>query len=223
MGVHDGHRQRKKQQFAQQGLSSFADHEVLELLLYYAIPRRDTNEIAHRLLKEFGTLERVLTAPLEDLQKVDGIGESAALLIRLVPEIMHRVGENTAEETILNSVDATGAFFMELLRSQRREVLYQASVDAKGKMLACRQISTGSVDATVLSVRAVVENALHADASGVVLAHNHPSGIALPSVEDRQVTLQVQQALQTMGIQLIDHIIVADGDFVSMAASGMLL
>lgn len=223
MGIHDGHRQRKKQQFAQQGLDSFADHEALELLLYYAIPRRDTNEIAHRLLKEFGTLERVLTAPPAALQKVEGIGESAALLIHLVPEIMHRAGANMTEETILNSVDATGAFFMELLRSQRREVLYQASLDAKGKLLSCRQVSTGSVDATVLSVRSVVENALHADASGVVLAHNHPSGIALPSVEDRQVTLQVQQALRTMGIQLIDHIIVADGDFVSMAASGMLL
>lgn len=223
MGIHDGHRQRRKQQFAQQGLDSFADHEALELLLYYAIPRRDTNEIAHRLLKEFGTLERVLTAPPAALQKVEGIGESAALLIHLVPEIMHRAGANMTEEIILNSVDATGAFFMELLRSQRREVLYQASLDAKGKLLSCRQVSTGSVDATVLSVRSVVENALHADASGVVLAHNHPSGIALPSVEDRQVTLQVQQALRTMGIQLIDHIIVADGDFVSMAASGMLL
>ena len=223
MGVHDGHRQRKKQQYAREGLGHFADHEVLELLLYYAIPRRDTNETAHRLLEHFGSLEQVLRAPAAELQKVEGVGESAALLLTLVPDVMHRARRTTAEEKILNTVDKTGHFFLELLRDQRREVLWQASLDAKGKLLSCRKISSGSVDAAVLSIREVVENALHADASGVVLAHNHPSGIALPSVEDQQVTLQAKQALETMGIRLIDHIIVADDDFVSMAASGLLL
>lgn len=223
MGLHDGHRQRKKQQYAREGLGHFADHEVLELLLYYAIPRRDTNETAHRLLDHFGSLEQVLRAPAAELQKVDGVGESAALLLTLVPDVMHRARRTTPEEKVLNTVEKTGRFFLELLRDQRREVLWQASLDAKGKLLACRQISSGSVDAAVLSIREVVENALHADASGVVLAHNHPSGIALPSVEDQQVTLQAKQALETMGIRLIDHIIVADDDFVSMAASGLLL
>lgn len=223
MGLHDGHRQRKKQQYAREGLTHFADHEVLELLLYYAIPRRDTNETAHRLLEHFGSLEQVLRAPASELQKVEGVGESAALLLTLVPDVMHRARQTTPEEKILNTVDKTGNFFLELLRDQHREVLWQASLDAKGKLRSCHQISSGSVDTTVLSIREVVENALHADASGVVLAHNHPSGIALPSVEDQQVTLQTKQALETMGIRLIDHIIVADDDFVSMAASGLLL
>ena len=222
MGLHDGHRQRKKQQYAREGLERFADHEVLELLLYYAIPRRDTNETAHRLLERFGSLEGVLRAPAAELQQVEGVGESAALLLRLVPDVMRRAHSHPPAEKIFNSVDASGSFFLELLEGQRREVLYEACLDAKGKLLTCRQISAGSVDATMLSIREVVETALHADASGVVLAHNHPSGIALPSVADQQLTLQAKQALETMGIRLVDHIIVADGDFVSMAASGLL-
>ncbi len=223
MSMHEGHRQRKKEQFQKNGLASFADHEVLELLLYYAIPRRDTNEMAHQLIERFGSLNGVLNAAPEELQKVSGIGENAATLLRLVPAVMHRAAAKTPKERILNSVERSGTFFMSLLCQQRREVLYQVCLDAKGKILSYRQIATGTVDSVTLNVREIVENALHADASSVLLGHNHPSGIALPSAEDRSMTLQVGQALQTMGIRLVDHIIVADGDFVSMAASGLLL
>ena len=124
---------------------------------------------------------------------------------------------------VLNSVDKCGRFFLELLAQQRQETLYQACLDAKGKLLSCKQLSQGSADCTALSVRQVVENALLSDASAVVLAHNHPSGVALPSENDRAVTLWVRDALNTMDIRLLDHIIVADGDFVSMNQSGYLL
>lgn len=223
MGIHEGHRQRKKEQFLKNGLGSFADHEVLELLLYYAIPRRDTNELAHQLMERFGSLNGVLNAVPEELQKVSGIGENAATLLHLVPAVMCRAAEKTPTERILNSVERSGSFFMDLLSGQRREALYQVCLDAKGKVLSYSQIASGTVDSVTLNVREIVENALHADASAVLLGHNHPSGIALPSAEDRSMTLQVRQALETMGIQLVDHIIVADGDFVSMAASGLLL
>lgn len=223
MGLHDGHRQRKKTQFLQQGLESFADHEVLELLLYYAIPRRDTNELAHRLLQKFGTLRGVLQASTEELQQVEGVGENAAVFLTLLPAVASRLQQETFRDRVLNSVESAGAFFLYLLASERREVLYQVNLDAKGKLLNYRRLSSGTAAMTPVSVREVVENALHADASRVLLGHNHPSGVALPSEEDRQVTLQIQQALSTMGIVLSDHIVVADGDFVSMAASGMLL
>ena len=120
-------------------------------------------------------------------------------------------------------MDKYGRFFLELLAHQRQETLYQACLDAKGKLLSCKQLSQGSADCTALSVRQVVENALLSDASAVVLAHNHPSGVALPSENDRAVTLWVRDALNTMDIRLLDHIIVADGDFVSMNQSGYLL
>ena len=223
MGMHDGHRQRKKQQFLRQGLDSFADHEVLELLLYYAIPRRDTNEMAHRLLDTFGTLYGVLHAPAEELQKVEGMGSNAAAFLTLLPAVSRRLSVQMGEEKILNSVESAGAFFGRLLRGERREVLYQVCLDAKGKVLHYKRLSSGTVSMAPVSIREVVENALHADASSVLLGHNHPSGVALPSEEDRQITLQIQDALATMGIGLADHIIVADDDFVSMAASGMLL
>ena len=223
MALHDGHRQRKKQRFLQHGLDSFADHEVLELLLFYAIPRRDTNETAHRLLEHFGTLKAVLMASVEELQKVEGVGESAAAFLHLLQAVGYRALREAGDDTILNSVDSAGAYFQKLLRGERREVLYQVCLDAKGKVLSHKRLSSGTVSMAPDNVREVVENALYTDASGVLLAHNHPSGIALPSEDDRQITMQIRQALGTMGIELVDHIIVADNDFVSMAASGMLL
>lgn len=191
MGLHDGHRQRKRQQFLSHGPESMADHELLELALFYAIPRRDTNETAHRLLDQFGSLDRVLSAPEQELEKVEG-------------------------------VDQAGAYFLRLLDGQRTEQLYQLCVDAKGKVLSCRMLSQGQADMTVLSLRQVVENALLSGASGVFLGHNHPSGVALPSPADMEATTQVRDALKRLDIRLIDHIIVADGDYVSMASSGLL-
>lgn len=223
MGVHDGHRQRKKEQFLQRGLEGFADHEVLELLLYYAIPRRDTNEIAHRLIEKFGTLRGVFDAAPEELRQVEGVGENAVLFLQLLPAVGRRALLNEKKEVILNSVETVGTFFTRLLDGERREVLYQVCLDAKGKLISYCRLSSGTVSVAPVSVREVVENALRCDASRVVLGHNHPSGVALPSEEDRQITLQIQQALATMSITLVDHIIVADGDFVSMAASGMIL
>ena len=223
MGVHDGHRQRKKEQFLRRGLEGFADHEVLELLLYYAIPRRDTNEIAHRLIAKFGTLRGVFDAAPEELRQVEGMGENAALFLQLLPAVGRRTLLHEKREVILNSVEAVGTYFARLLDGERREVLYQVCLDAKGKLLSYCRLASGTVSVAPVSVREVVENALRCDASRVVLGHNHPSGVALPSEEDRQITLQIQQALATMSIALVDHIIVADGDFVSMAASGMLL
>ena len=223
MGIHDGHRARKKAQFRQHGLDGFADHEVLELLLYYAIPRKDTNEIAHRLLQKFGSLQNVFAAPAEELAKVDGVGESAALFLTLLPQVQKRAMRSGGKERVLNSVDKCGRYFLELLGHERQELLYQACLDGKGKVLSSRCLAEGDVSMAAVSVRQVVEYALRAGAVGVVLAHNHPSGVALPSQEDIATTRLIRDALRTMNIQLVDHIVVADGDYVSMAASGMLI
>lgn len=222
MGIHDGHRARKKQQFLQAGLDSFAEHEVLELLLYYAIPRRDTNPIAHALLKKFGSLEGVFHATVEELQQVEGVGESAALLLSLLPEAISRSERSSKSEKILNTVEKCGKYFLALLDRERREILYQACLDAKGKLIVCKKLSEGNADSAAFSVRQVVRNALLSDASMVVLAHNHISGVALPSESDRIVTRRVREALRGLDIELMDHIIVSDGDYVSMNQSGML-
>ena len=221
MGIHDGHRQRRRAQFLANGLDAFADHEALELLLFYAIPRKDTNPIAHELLNRFGSLEAVLSAPTEELTKVPGMGESAAVLLRLVPQLCRRSRVALAP-AILRSTADVGACFLERFAGDRDEIMFLACLDAKGKVLCCRKVAEGSAGGAEVSVRKVVELALRCGAIGVILAHNHPSGVALPSREDLAATRQIADALWAVGVALMDHIIVADGDFVSMADSGTI-
>ena len=222
MGLHDGHRQRMRQQFLSHGPQSMADHELLELALFYAIPppghQRDRPPAAGAVRLP----DRVLTAPEQELEQVEGVGQNAAVLLRLIGAMGDRARQPGREEKIVASVDQAGAYFLRLLDGQRTEQLYQLCVDGKGKVLSCRVLSQGQADMTVLSLRQAVENALLSGASGVFLAHNHPSGVALPSRADVQATVQVRDALKRLDIRLIDHIIVADGDYVSMASSGLL-
>ena len=220
--MHEGHRDRVKKRFRQEGLDHFSDIQALELLLFYAIPRCDTNEMAHRLLKRFGSLQGVLQASPEELEQVEGVGKNAALLLHLMADISQRARITSLPEKILNSPDRTGAYFMELLTGQKRELLYQVCLDGKGKLLSCRCITKGTVTSSPLQIRQVVENALYSGADSVLLAHNHPSGVALPSDADVLVTHRIQEALAPLGIRLADHIIVADDDYVSMAESGFL-
>lgn len=211
-----------QQRFLTAGLDAFADHEALELLLYYAIPRRDTNPIGHALMERYGSLSAVLEAPLEDLRRVEGIGESAAILLRLVSQLGRRARLSDARETAMNSTAQAGNYLLELFAGLSREVLYQLCLDQKGKLLACKCLSEGTANSTELNIRLLMENAILTSASAVILSHNHPSGIALPSQDDFHTTEQARAALATIGVRLADHIIVADGDFVSMADSGYL-
>ena len=222
MGIHDGHREKMRHRFCETGLEGFADHEALELLLYYAIPRRDTNELAHRLLARYGSLAALLQAPLEDLQRTEGIGESAAVFLKLVPAFVYKAQRSAGQETILNSTEKAGRYLLARFAGERNEVIYQLCLDRKGKLLACKRLSEGSASSAALDIRKVVENAILTSASAVILAHNHPSGIALPSDDDCAATTRAARALQTIGVTLADHIVVADDDFVSMAQSGYL-
>ena len=223
MNVHAGHREKMRARFLTAGLDAFADHEALELLLYYAIPRRDTNPIAHALMERYGSLSAVLSAPVEDLKKVEGIGESAAILIKLAAELPKKASLADAErETALSDVARIGAFLLERYRGEKSEVIYQLCLDRKGKLLACKRLGEGDMSSANLDIRRVVENAILFSASGVVLAHNHPSGIALPSEADYIATERARAALETLGVALVDHVILADGDFVSLAESGYL-
>ena len=222
MGVHDGHREKMRRRFLETGLDSFAEHEALELLLFYAIPRRDTNALAHQLMDHFGSLDAVLSAPVEELMRMDGIGENAAVLLKLVPRVVQKAKLAANKETIINSTEKAGDYLLERFRGEKNEVIYQLCLDRKGKLLSCRRLNEGGADSSELNIRRLVENALLVSASAVILSHNHPSGIALPSSEDYATTERVQTALNMVGVALVDHIIVADDDFVSMADSGTL-
>ena len=223
MGVHDGHRDRMRKRFFENDLEGFASHEALELLLYYAIPRGDVNPLAHALMDRFGSLSGVFSAPAELLAQVEGVGERTAMLLRLVPQIAQKARLGDLErELALNTRERVGDYLLELFSRERNEAVYQICLDGKGKFLACRRLGEGSTSAVNLDVRKVVENAILHAASSVILAHNHPSGVALPSQEDHAATLRVKAALESVDVRLEDHIVVADHDFISFSQSGFL-
>lgn len=221
MSIHAGHRQRLKERFLKEGLDSFQDHEVLELLLFYCIPRRDTNLLAHELISRFGSFAAVLEAQPRELKKVPGVGESVVTFLSLLKntERYYRVNRQDCFEP-LTTIEQCGQFLIPYFRHARNETVYLLCLDAKCKVLCCREIGQGSVNSAGISVRKIVEVALGANATTVVLAHNHPSGIALPSGEDVQTTRRIAAALDAVEVTLADHLVFADGDFVSMLQSG---
>jgi len=223
MDLHGGHRQRLRNTFLENGLEGMNDINALELLLFYALPRRDTNETAHLLLKRFGSLDRVFSASVEDLCEVEGIGEYAASLITLVPQIMKKSAISKAKETrqIKNSTDA-GTYLLPFFMNEQDEVVYLLCLDAKRSVLCCEEMGRGVVNSVDANVRRIVEKALKVRACSAILAHNHPGGLAIPSREDDIFTRCLYNALETVGIRLEDHIIVADGDYVSVADTGMM-
>ena len=219
--IHKGHRERLKTRFLEEGLDNFTDIQVLELLLFYAIPQKDTNPIAHRLLVHFGSLSQVLEASPEELKKVDGISDHSATLLSLVTEIgRYYLVDRTMREKILPTIDDCGKYLVSFFFGRSNETVFLLCMDAKCKVLCCKEVGEGSVNSAGISIRKIVETALAANASTVVLAHNHPSGIALPSAEDVQTTRRVAAALSAVEVHLADHIVVADGDYVSLAQSG---
>ena len=223
MSVHDGHRARRKALFREQGLDPFADHEALELLLFYALPRRNVNPIAHELLRRFGTLEGVFNAPPEALEEVADIGENAATLIALLVPLLRRARTVGREKpVVLADARQRDEYFRDLFYGLREERLYAACLDAKCKLLCCQQVGRGAADAVGINLRLIVEHAFRSGASGVILAHNHPSGLALPSRDDLSATAAAEDALGRIGVRLLDHIIVADDDFVSLRENGSI-
>lgn len=219
--VHKGHRERLKQRFLEEGLDNFTDIQVLELLLFYAIPQKDTNPIAHALLDRFGSLSQVLDASAEELRKVSGISDHSATLLTLVTQIAryYQVDASQRVES-LTTLDACGAYLVPRFFGRNKETVFLLCLDAKCKVLGCKEIGEGSVNSASISVRKVVETALAANATTVILAHNHPGGVALPSTEDVQTTRRIAAALSAVEIHLADHMVVAEGDYVSMVQSG---
>ena len=221
MSIHDGHRQRLKDRFLREGLDGFTDVQVLELLLFYVVPRRDTNPIAHALVDRFGSLARVLDASVVKLTEVDGISENGATFLKLVREIERRYALSQGEEIILNTIDDCCEYLTRFFKGKRNETVFLLSLDAKLKLLSCREVGEGSVNYASVPIRRCVEMALEDGATSVILAHNHPSGLAVPSGDDIVTTRRLAMALSAVEIQLVDHIVVADDDYVSMVQSGI--
>lgn len=219
--IHKDHRKRMKDRFLKQGLDGFTEYQALEFLLFFCIPQGDTNELAHRLIEHFGSLSQVLEAPVEELKKVNGIGEHSAILIQLMNQMARfYLVDRAKREKVLPTIEDCARYLIPYFYGRMNETVFLLCLDAKCKALCCKVVGEGSINSAGISVRRIVETALREGATTVVLAHNHPSGIAIPSPEDIQTTRRVAAALQSVEIHLADHIVVADDDYVSMVQSG---
>ena len=215
--IHDGHRQRMRDKFNRNGIDAFTDIEALEILLFFAVPYRETNSLAHALLDKFGSLEGVMSADYEMLKQVKGIGENAASIIKFVPEFMRRVNINNGSKTkVLNSVENAAKVVIPYLRGKKIEELYMFCLTAKKTLIRVVQLQKGTLDAVQIYTRHVMSEALINNAHSVILAHNHPSGSSKPSKEDIEKTILLEKTLRSVSIELADHFIVADDEFTSL-------
>lgn len=222
MDLHEGHRLRLKKKFLLNDMDNFEDHEVLELILFYAIPRKNTNDIAHKLLEKFGSIDKIFDAPIKVLQEVDGIGESAAIFIKSISSLIRIYLERKySDSNNCLSLPNLNDKLMLKFTSRLEEVVAIALVDAKGKLIYDGIVNKGSVSAVEIYARKIIELIVLYNASGVMLAHNHPSGFALPSSDDIETTKKLSDIFKSMKVELLDHIIVADGDYISLRESGM--
>lgn len=221
MGLHDGHRNRLKNRFLNEGLTNFEDHNVLELLLFYSIPRSDTNEIAHELLNKFGSLHGVFEAGMEDLMSVNGISRHSAVLIKMIPELFVVYGRDKVRDIQkINSSDDAKEFFIPRFYGKVREEVQLVLLDDKMNIIKWVKIYEGSVNSANVPIRKIVEIAIENRATNVIIAHNHPTGLILPSKDDLRATAKVREALALVDIKLLDHVIVSDNEAASLKDSG---
>lgn len=218
--LHKGRRQRNRKKFLKSGFTGFADHEKLEFLLYYAIPLRDTNPIAHRLLNKFKTISGVFDASVEQLIQINGIAENSAVLLKLIPEMLK---EYTLSKNILQPMDSTETvcnFFKTHFAGDSNEVIKAAFVDDKLRLIACENIAEGTPGSVYLDIRKLIKFTYMNNSENIIIAHNHPNGDTTPSDEDIRMTAEIYKTLKPVGINLIDHIIVAKGQAVSLRNAG---
>lgn len=220
--AYTGHRQRIKERFRKEGLDGFEDKHALELLLCYGLPRKDTKPLAEELLARFGGLTQVLDASPEQLEKVTGVGEHLSTYLTLVREFVRRynIAKNNPDAP-MTSISEYCDYIKGYFDGKRNEEVYVLCLDAKFKPLCCTKIAEGSVHSATVSVRKIAELALNVNATTVILAHNHPGGLAIPSHEDAFTTERLAKAIAALDIILADHVVVVGDEAISLVASNM--
>ena len=217
---HSGHRQRVRKKFIENGFDVFEPHEVLEMFLFYAIPRKDTNPLAHRLLDRYMNIGGVCDAPIDELISEFNLSESAAVYIKMLPELSRLYNESKMSDDNIIDYENLGKLFQAKFIGRTSEAVALMLGDAKGKMIYFNIISKGSLNSSDMPIRKIVDLSLRHNAKTAFLAHNHPSGTALPSHSDLLTTQKVRETLMSVGVDLIDHFIITDDDYVSLRESG---
>ena len=214
---HGGHRARQKERLLREGLDSFAAHEVMELLLYYGIPMKDTNALAHRLVDRFGNFANALDSSVEDLMEVKGMTRHAAILVHLTGRIAHRYQkERCTSGTRLTTSAQLGQFLAPYFLGRQNESVMLLSLNSRSQLINASRIFEGSVNSAQFNFRTVLRQALRDNASRIVIAHNHPNGYSFPSAADLETTYRIVQILSMADIRTVDHLIFSREDYISL-------
>jgi len=219
--IHKNHRARMKLSYLKSGFASFSDIEKLEFILFYAIGRKDTNPIAHRLLDEYKTFDKVLEAPVEALARVDGLGEHSAILLHLFLDVLNEYGKSKCESYISTTSEAK-RYSANLYNGIFVEEFYVVCLATNNKVLLCKKIRSGTVSEVNVEMKEIVSIAISNNCERIILIHNHPNGLALPSDEDISFTAKIVINCILNDIEIIDHIIVGQNKQFSFEESQIL-
>lgn len=220
--IHKNHRKRVKDKFLQSGLSNFAEHEILELLLFYSIPQADTNPTAHRLINTFGSLAGVMEASYENLLSVKGVGEQSATLIKLLPAIMSEFNKHQLQRAVINNQRDAMQYLMNIYKGVAVEQFYVICINAKNEVICVKQMNTGTASKVDVKIRSITELCLKQNCDRIIISHNHPQSDAQPSVDDITMTERIFNSSVLNEIDIIDHIIVSPTSCYSFAETGVM-
>ncbi|MBE6729330.1 MAG: hypothetical protein E7568_03750 [Ruminococcaceae bacterium] len=220
MGIHDGHRKRMLGKFSKTGFAGLEEHEKLEIILFFSVPRINTNDIAHELLNKYKTIAAVMDAPRKELIEFKGITDRTVQLFKMIKEASSLYDlENNNVKTFMTTTEEFGTYLQLYYGAIEEETLTLLSLDSRGMKKDIDVIGEGNISTISANPRELLRIAIERKATEVVICHNHPGGIAEPSEADVMATVKIIELLKTIGVHLIDHIIVTKGDYYSMAAS----
>ena len=222
--IHAGHRARLRGRVLSDGIDNFQDYQVLEYVLSFVVPYKDTNPMAHELINKFGSFKGVLEADIEELKTIKGLGEvSAHFLASLVDIFNFYSKQNNPKETYLSNCKQTEDFFRNVFKGKIVEELYVALVDSNNKLIACKKVAEGNAVEVLTSPRIVSQLVVKHNAHNVIIAHNHPRGTATPSKADIEFTESLIMSLAVTEVKLLDHIIIGEkGEIYSFKRNGNL-
>ena len=221
--LHEGHRQRVKSRYVSEGLDAFNDHQVIEMLLFFCIPMKDTNELAHKMIHEFGSLAGLFEANPRDISIRCGVSENTSILISLIPSLSRKYLKGKwGDKPVLNSSSKAGEYVVSLFTGRIYEAFFVLCLDAQNRVNYAALVHEGTINEAPVYPRLIVEAALRHQANSVILAHNHPGGSLQPSIADIDVTKKIVTAIEALSIKVVDHIIAAGDKYYSFAEKGLL-
>lgn len=218
--VHKGHRQRVKENFLNCGLDGFQQHEILELLLFFGIPQKDTNVLAHELIEEYGSFAGVFNADYDDLIKHKGMTSSAAVLITMIPQLLQKYMNDVKDSVSLDNLKSINEYFVSAYFGVKNEEIKVCCLDNHMKIISCSTVVVGGIDKARVDMRKIVEAVFRANSNYVIIAHNHPNGSPVPSEADVMTTKAIKDTFDSLGISLVDHVVVGRNTAISMKNSG---